>query len=150
MDIEDNCSPMENCDDKSTFELTENSYFHFHSSDKNTKEYFVRTAIFNSGSLSVLSEIIITSSSTLASLSHFDLLTFTRDDLENVLLLVLLKFEKETPVDSDSGKSMDIVDLFCNEEDGKKSNLKKKIEPHVLKVSCRHFHSGTIVVMIIW
>jgi hypothetical protein len=30
MDIEDNCSPMENCDDKSTFELTENSYFHFH------------------------------------------------------------------------------------------------------------------------
>jgi hypothetical protein len=39
MDIEDNCSPMENCDDKSTFELTENSYFHFHSSDKNTKEF---------------------------------------------------------------------------------------------------------------
>jgi hypothetical protein len=26
---------------------------------------------------------------------HFDLLTFTRDDLENVLLLVLLKFEFE-------------------------------------------------------
>jgi hypothetical protein len=28
--------------------------------------------------------------STIASLSQFDLLTFTRDDLENVLLLVLL------------------------------------------------------------
>jgi hypothetical protein len=37
MDIEDNCSPMENCDDKSTFELTENSYFHLHSADNNTK-----------------------------------------------------------------------------------------------------------------
>jgi hypothetical protein len=32
---------------------------------------------------------------TIASLSQFDLLTFTRDDLENVLLLVLLKFEFE-------------------------------------------------------
>jgi hypothetical protein len=47
MDIEDNCSPMENCDDKSTFELTENSYFHLHSSDKNTKEFSSREVTDN-------------------------------------------------------------------------------------------------------
>jgi hypothetical protein len=50
---------------------------------------------------------------------------------------------KETPVDSDSGKSMDIVDLFCNEEDGKKSNLKKKIRVHLAMNRVRiHNFSG--------
>jgi hypothetical protein len=53
-----------------------------------------------------VSEIIITSLSTLASLSQFDLLTFTRDDLEKVLLLVLLKFEFEVLLSVTSPETM--------------------------------------------
>lgn len=204
MDIEDNCSPMENCDDKS-FELTENSYFHLHSSDKNTKEFSsrevtdnrtsnsnynntnnksfsksslvkvsrsnceieagvdddvmlisdntdseselkmaVRTKSFdlnmeisdpetNDGKIESLKEI-----SNLKTKSGKDVqFSKTRKgmktmskDIEGILLvdemtsadvkhIRTVEQSKETHVDSDSGKSMDIVDLFCNEEDGK-------------------------------
>jgi hypothetical protein len=51
----------------------------------------------------------------------------TSKDIEGILLvdemtsadvkhIRTVEQPKETPVDSDSGKSMDIVDLFCNEE----------------------------------
>ena len=203
MDIEDNCSPMENCDDKSTFELTENSYFHFHSSDKNTKEFSsgevtdnrtsnsnfnnTNNKTFSKSSLvkvsrskceseaSVDDEVMIISDNTdsepelkmAVRTKSFDLsmeisdpetnevkfeslkeisnlktksgndvqfsntrkgMMTTSKDIEGILLvdemtsadvkhIRTVEQPKETPVDSDSGKSMDIVDLFCNEED---------------------------------
>lgn len=232
MDIEDNCSPMENCDDKSTFELTENSYFHLHSSDKNTKEFSSREVTdnrtsnsnynntnnktFSKSSLvkvsrsnceseaSVDNEVMIISDNTdseselkmAVRTKSFDLsmeisdpetnevkfeslkeisnlktksgndvqfsntrkgMMTTSKDIEGILLvdemtsadvkhIRTVEQSKETPVDSDSGKSMDIVDLFCNEEDGKKSKFLKFCSSHM---SLR-FHVAIFIVGPSW
>jgi hypothetical protein len=80
----------------------------------------------------------------------------TSKDIEGILLvdemtsadvkhIRTVEQPKETPVDSDSGKSMDIVDLFCNEEDGKKSNLNKKLSHTSLR-----FHVGIFIVGPSW